>query len=93
MNIPQEAPIWLGSQVLKVTREVILAAGVLKVPSLLGPAGAHIHGQVVFGVIVCAIAAYLSVRFLVRWFQTRILTPFAVYCLVFGALSILRFLS
>jgi len=31
---------------------------------------AHIHGQVVLGVIVCGIAAYLSVRFLVRWFQT-----------------------
>jgi len=71
---------------------VILAAGVLKVPSLLGQAGAHIHGQVVFGVIVCAIAAYLSVRFLVRWFQTRTLTPFAIYCLVFGALSMFRFL-
>src|SRR5207253_7995483 len=40
---------------------VILAAGVLKVPSLLGPAGAHIHGQVIVGVIVCGIAAYLSV--------------------------------
>ena len=71
---------------------VILAAGVLKVPSLLGPAGAHIHGQVVLGVIVCGIAAYLSVRFLVRWFQTRTLTPFAIYCLAFGLLSILRFL-
>ncbi len=70
---------------------VILAAGVLKVPSLLGPAGAHIHGQVVLGVIVCGIAAYLSVRFLVRWFQTRTLTPFAIYCLAFGVLSILRF--
>ena len=71
---------------------VILAAGVLKVPSLLGPAGAHIHGQAVLGVIVCGITAYLSVRFLVRWFQTRTLTPFAIYCLAFGALSIIRFL-
>jgi undecaprenyl-diphosphatase len=71
---------------------VILAAGVLKVPSLFGPAGAHIHGQVVLGVIVCGIAAYLSVRFLIRWFQTRTLTPFAIYCLAFGLLSMLRFL-
>jgi undecaprenyl-diphosphatase len=71
---------------------VILAAGVLKVPSLLGPAGAHIHGQVILGVIVCGIAAYLSVRFLVRWFQTRTLTPFAIYCLAFGILSIFRFI-
>jgi undecaprenyl-diphosphatase len=70
---------------------VIVAAGLLKVPSLAGPAGAHIHGQVAVGVIVCGIAAYLSVRFLLRWFQTRTLTPFAVYCLAFGILSILRF--
>lgn len=71
---------------------VILAAGVLKVPSLAGPAGAHIHGQVVVGFIVCGIAAYLSVRFLVRWFQTRTLIPFAIYCLVFGILSMGRFI-
>jgi undecaprenyl-diphosphatase len=71
---------------------VILAAGVLKVPSLAGSAGAHIHGQVALGVVVCAIASYLSVRFLVRWFQTRTLTPFAIYCLAFGALSMFRFL-
>jgi len=70
---------------------VILAAGVLKVPSLAGPAGAHIHGQVAVGFIVCGIAGYVSVRFLVRWFQTRTLTPFAVYCLAFGILSILKF--
>jgi undecaprenyl-diphosphatase len=71
---------------------VILAAGVLKVPSLAGPAGAHIHGQVAVGFVVCAVAAYVSVRFLVRWFQTKTLTPFAIYCLAFGLLSILRFI-
>ena len=70
---------------------IILAAGVLKIPSLAGPAGAHIHGQVALGVVVTAISAYLSVRFLVRYFQTRTLTPFAIYCLAFGAASILRF--
>ncbi len=69
----------------------ILAAGVLKLPSLAGAAGAHIHGQILLGVIVTGITAYLSVRFLVRWFQTRTLTPFAIYCLLFGAASILRF--
>ena len=70
---------------------VIFAAGVLKLPSLAGPAGDHIHGQVFVGVIVCGITAYLSVRFLVRWFKTRTLTPFAVYCLVAGLASIIRF--
>jgi len=72
---------------------VILAAGVLKVPSLLGPSGAHIHGQVALGIVVTAVSAYLSVRFLVRWFQTRTLTPFAVYCLVVGAVSVARFVG
>jgi undecaprenyl-diphosphatase len=70
---------------------VILAAGVLKLPSLAGSAGAHIHGQVVVGVIVAGVAAYFSTRFLMRWFQSRTLTPFAVYCLVVGAASFLRF--
>lgn len=71
---------------------VILAAGVLKLPSLAGSAGAHIHGQVLLGVVVAGAAAYASVRFLMRYFQTRTLTPFAIYCLVFGAISVIRFL-
>ncbi len=70
---------------------IILAAGVLKLPSLAGPAGAHIHGQVIVGFLVCGVTAYLSVRFLVRYFETRTLTPFAIYCLVVGAASALRF--
>jgi undecaprenyl-diphosphatase len=70
---------------------VILAAGVLKLPSLSGQAGAHIHGQVVVGVVVAGVAAYFSVRFLMRWFETRTLTPFAIYCLVFGAASFFHF--
>jgi undecaprenyl-diphosphatase len=70
---------------------VILAAGMLKLPSLGGSAGAHIHGQVIVGVIVAGVAAYFSVRFLMRWFHTRTLTPFAIYCLVVGAASFIRF--
>jgi undecaprenyl-diphosphatase len=70
---------------------VILAAGVLKLPSLAGHAGEHIHGQVAVGFVVCGAAAYISVRFLVRYFRTRTLTPFAIYCLVAGAASFLRF--
>ena len=69
----------------------ILAAGLLKIPSLTGSAGAHIHGQVAVGVVVAGVAAYFSVRFLMRYFQTRTLTPFAIYCLVVGAASFIRF--
>jgi len=70
---------------------VILAAGLLKIPSLAGPAGDGIHGQVVVGSIAAGLAAYASVRFLTRWFTTRTLTPFAIYCLVVGIGSLVRF--
>ena len=63
---------------------VILAAGVLKVPDLLGPLASGIRPQILVGSVVSGIAAYLSVRFLMKYFQTRTLTPFAIYCLVFG---------
>ncbi len=70
---------------------VILAAGVLKLPSLAGSAGAHIHGQVLAGATVAGVAAYLSVRYLTRYFETRTLTPFAIYSLIAGAVCIIRF--
>jgi undecaprenyl-diphosphatase len=70
---------------------VIFAAGVLKIPSLFGPAGAHIHGQVWVGAVVAGLAAYASVRFLTRYFTTRTLTPFAIYCLIAGIASLIKF--
>ena len=68
---------------------VILAAGVLKVPDLTGPLGNGIRGQILVGSLLSGIGAYLSVRFLVRYFQTRTLTPFAIYCVVFGLASVI----
>jgi undecaprenyl-diphosphatase len=70
---------------------VILAAGVLKLPTLAGSAGEHIHGQVAVGFVICGVTAYLSVRFLVRYFETRTLSAFAIYCLIAGALSLAHF--
>ncbi|GLY40379.1 undecaprenyl-diphosphatase [Amycolatopsis sp. NBRC 101858] len=64
---------------------VILAAGVLKIPDLFGPLGAGIHGQVLVGSLASFVSAYLAVRFLTRYFRTRTLTPFAVYCVLAGA--------
>jgi undecaprenyl-diphosphatase len=68
---------------------VILAAGVLKVPDLLGPLGNGIRGQILLGSVLSGLGAYLSVRFLVRYFQTRTLYPFALYCFVFGLFSVI----
>ncbi|MBY8856372.1 undecaprenyl-diphosphate phosphatase [Nocardia sp. CA2R105] len=70
---------------------VILAAGVLKLPELAGPQGRDIIGQSVVGAIVAGLAAWFAVRFLERFFKTRTMLPFAVYCLVAGLLSIIRF--
>jgi undecaprenyl-diphosphatase len=67
---------------------VILAAGVLKVPDLFGPLGEGIHGQVLAGSAASFLGAYLSVRFLTRYFETRTLTPFAIYCTVAGLASL-----
>jgi undecaprenyl-diphosphatase len=67
---------------------VILAAGVYKLPDLLGSNGDQIRGQVLVGSLAAGIAAYLSVRFLERYFRTRTLTPFAIYCLVVGVAMI-----
>ncbi len=62
---------------------IIFAASVLKLPALLK--GAHGEaGIVLAGALASAIAAYLSVRFLIRYFRTNTLTPFAVYCFVAG---------
>ena len=67
---------------------VILAAGVLELPKLTGPEGNGIHGQILVGSILSGVGAYVSVRFLMRYFQTRTLTPFAIYCFVFGLLAV-----
>ena len=70
---------------------IILAAGIYKLPDLLGSNGDGVRPQILVGSIAAGLAAYLSVRFLTRYFTTRTLTPFAVYCLVVGALAIVRF--
>jgi undecaprenyl-diphosphatase len=67
---------------------VILAAGALKVPDLIN-LGHGIYGPILAGSILSGIGAYVSVRFLVRYFQTRTLTPFAIYCVLFGLGSII----
>jgi undecaprenyl-diphosphatase len=68
---------------------VILAAGILKIPDLFGPLGTGIHGQVLAGSLASFVSAYLAVRFLTRYFHTRTLTPFAIYCVVAGAGSLI----
>jgi len=70
---------------------IILAAAVLKLPELLGSAGNGVRGQALVGALCAALSAYLSIRFLMRFFETNTLIPFAVYCLVAGTACALYF--
>jgi undecaprenyl-diphosphatase len=63
---------------------VIAAAGIFKMPDLLRPEMRGSLGPAVIGSIIAGIASYFSLRFLTRYFETRTLTPFAIYCLVGG---------
>jgi undecaprenyl-diphosphatase len=70
---------------------VIFAAGIYKLPDLLGPLGNGIRGQIVVGSLVAGVCAYLAIRFLTSFFRTQTLTPFAIYCLIVGVASIIKF--
>jgi undecaprenyl-diphosphatase len=73
---------------------IIAAASVLKLPELAGKSAHAILAQTIIGAITAAIAAYFSVKFLTKYFETKTLTPFAIYCTVIGVLlSIIFFIS
>lgn len=71
---------------------VIAGASLLKLPELFTPETAHLVGPVIAGSITSFCATYISVKFLVRWFKTNTLYPFAIYCLVTGFISIVKFI-
>jgi undecaprenyl-diphosphatase len=68
---------------------VIFAAGVVKVPDLTGPLGNGIRGQVLVGSLAAGVASFLSVRFLTRYFQSKTLIPFGIYCVAVGVFFII----
>jgi undecaprenyl-diphosphatase len=72
---------------------IIGAAALLKLPELFGHQGDGVRGQALVGALCAGLTAYLSVRFLMRFFETRTLTPFAVYCFVAGLACTIYFLA
>lgn len=70
---------------------VILGASIVKLPELFTTDANQLMGQIIAGSMVSFICTYISVTFLVRWFKTRTLYPFAIYCLIVGILSFVRF--
>jgi len=71
---------------------IIGAAAVLKLPELLGSQGNGVRGPALVGAICSALTAYLAVRFLMRFFETNRLTPFAAYCFVAGLACTIYFM-
>jgi undecaprenyl-diphosphatase len=70
---------------------IIGAAGVLKLPDLLGSAGDGVRGPALVGALCAALTTYLAVKFLLRFFQSNRLTPFGIYCIAAGLLCTVIF--
>ncbi len=68
---------------------IILGAGLLEVPKLL--ADKQEFAAAAIGGVVAGVAAYLSVRFLMRYFETNRLDPFAYYCIALGLIAFAYF--
>ncbi len=64
---------------------IIGAAAALKIPDLAGKTGDGVRGPAFVAALCAAVTAYLAIRFLMRFFETNRLTPFAIYCTVAGA--------
>ncbi len=67
---------------------IIGAAALLELPKLVH-AGGHLLVVSLVGAIVAGIAAWFSAKFLVRWFRTRTLMPFALWCAFIGVLGLI----
>ncbi|HVX31756.1 MAG TPA: undecaprenyl-diphosphate phosphatase [Solirubrobacterales bacterium] len=70
---------------------IIGAAGVLKLPDLLGSTGDGVRGQALVGAIAAALTTWAAVKFLLRYFETNRLSPFGVYCICAGIFCLLIF--
>jgi undecaprenyl-diphosphatase len=68
----------------------ILLAGLYKIGDLTGPLGDYgIRGAALLAAAAACVTAIVTVHFLTRYFKTGNLTPFGIYCLVFGAAMVI----
>ena len=70
---------------------IIGAAAILKLPDLFGAQGNGVRGQALVGAMCAAVTAFLAIKFLMRFFETNTLVPFAGYCLLAGMGATLYF--
>ena len=70
---------------------LIAAAGLLEVPKLIGISSATML-LVGVAIVTAAIAAYLSTKYMMKYFETGRLTPFAYYCWGLGGIALILIL-
>lgn len=77
---------------------VIALAGLAEVPKLFQQAATETPEAfqatlviALIGAVVAGVAAFLSVKFLMRYFEVGRLTPFAIYCIAAGFISFVIF--
>jgi undecaprenyl-diphosphatase len=70
---------------------IIGAAAILKLPDLFGSTGDGLRGQALVGALCSAVTAYIAVKFLMKFFETNKLTPFALYCGLAGVAASIYF--
>jgi undecaprenyl-diphosphatase len=70
---------------------VIAAAGLLKLPELLGSTGDGVRGQALVGAIAAALTTWAAVKFLLSYFETNRLSPFGIYCICAGIFCLVVF--
>lgn len=73
---------------------IIGAASALKLPDLaLRHSSAISVGVVLTGAIVAGLFAYFSVKFLLKYFETKKLWPLGIYCFILGTITLSLFLG
>lgn len=68
---------------------IIGAAALLEIPPLLTSGNTALIEVSLAGAVAAAFAAWFAVTFLTRYFKTRTLTPFAIYCVAIGIISLI----
>lgn len=71
---------------------IIGAAAALKLPSLFTSGESGFVGPALLGALCSGVTAYLAVRFLLKYFQTKRLNAFALYCVLMGGFLSVLFL-
>ena len=70
---------------------VILAAGLLEVPSLFSTHSLTPFWYALLGGVISGITAYFAVKFLMKYFEKGTLKPYAYYSVIIGILSVFIF--